>query len=53
MSLGYVKPLSGTANTRRMYEGVVVAERIQGSEVSFPTEDDLLQFAQWIGMPDL
>jgi diketogulonate reductase-like aldo/keto reductase len=53
MSLGYVTPLSGTTNTHHMYQDVAVAERMQGGEVFFPTEDDLRQFARWLGMPDL
>jgi diketogulonate reductase-like aldo/keto reductase len=53
MSLGYVTPLSGTTSTKHMAEDVAVAERIQGGEQIFESEEELRHMAQLLGMPDL
>jgi diketogulonate reductase-like aldo/keto reductase len=53
MSLGYVTPLSGTTNIHHMAQDVAVMERMQGGEAIFVSEQELRQFAKYLGMPDL
>jgi diketogulonate reductase-like aldo/keto reductase len=53
MSLGYIWPLSGTTSPQHMAEDVAVMERMQNNEAFFKSSDDLRQFAQLLGMPDM
>jgi diketogulonate reductase-like aldo/keto reductase len=53
MQLGYVTPLSGTTSEQHMREDVAVMERMQGGERFFHSDDELREFAQLLGMPDL
>jgi diketogulonate reductase-like aldo/keto reductase len=53
MSLGYVNPLSGTTSQIHMAEDVAIMERMQGGETFFHNEEELREFAQILGMPDL
>ena len=53
LSLGYVNPLSGTTSQIHMAEDVALMERLQGGETFFHNEEELREFAQILGMPDL
>jgi diketogulonate reductase-like aldo/keto reductase len=53
MQLGYVTPLSGTTSEKHMREDVAVMERMQGGEKFFRSDEELREFAQLLGMPDL
>lgn len=53
MSMGYVKPLSGTTSLQHMAEDVAIMERMQKGESFFDNEDEMRLFAKWLGMPDL
>jgi diketogulonate reductase-like aldo/keto reductase len=53
MQLGYATPLSGTTSEQHMREDVAVMERMQGGEMFFKTDEELREFAQVLGMPDL
>jgi diketogulonate reductase-like aldo/keto reductase len=53
MSLGYINPLSGTTSQVHMAQDVAIMERMQGGQEFFQTEEELREFAQILGMPDL
>ena len=53
MSLGYITPLSGTTSQAHMVQDVAIMERMQGGEVFFHNEEELRQYARFLGMPDL
>lgn len=53
MSTGYITPLSGTTSQKHMAEDVAVMERIQGGEVFFHSTEELRQFSEYLGMPEL
>lgn len=53
LSLGYVRPLSGTTSPHHMAQDIAIMERIQKGEVIFEGEDELRRFAKLLGMPDL
>jgi diketogulonate reductase-like aldo/keto reductase len=53
MSLGYVTPLSGTTSSAHLAQDVAIMERMQGGEVFFHNEEELREFAEILGMPDL
>lgn len=53
MSLGYVRPLSGTTSQKHMAQDVDVMQRMQDGQVFFANEEELRSFAKILGMPDL
>lgn len=53
MSTGYITPLSGTTSKKHMLEDVAIMERMQGGEVFFHSTDEMEQFAEDLGIPEL
>lgn len=53
MSTGYITPLSGTTSKQHMAQDVAIMERIQGGEAFFESVQEMRQFSEALGMPDL